>query len=154
METEQCDEIIVSTDDLEIADLAHSLGCSVHKRASDDGKKGTQEIARRAVQWSGVQHGTIAVVYPCSPMLRSEDLLRAMREWSGSEKPFAVSHLPDGTDAGCFYFGWAQAFRRAIPLNDETVLRIEVPDDRFIDINTAEDLAKAEAMFDNLMEKT
>jgi len=146
------DEVIVSTDDDDIAGVAYSLHCSVVRRQKDDGSKGTQEIAAEILR---MRYCDMAcVIYPCSPMLKAKDLqqayavLREQRHFA-----FAMSVLTDPlADAGMFYFGHKWAFVNGAPLIYQHTAMIPIPTTRGIDINTMDDLERAEQMFDNLSE--
>lgn len=147
------DLIVVSTDDQTIADIAFRAGCVVVPRAPDDGSTGTQELAGRLLDQLDVHGGIAAVIYPCTPMLRPEDLQDAykrMLQPDALNKPFVRSVCPDGEDAGAFYLGWTLAFRSRKPLDAFTTLDYPLPAERCIDVNTWADWLKAEAMFDNV----
>lgn len=146
------DDVVVSTDDDEIADYAYTvLRCSVHRRPKDDGSKGTQEVARD-VLWN--THCDMAcVIYPCSPMLRMSDLRNAYAQLHDrQELLFAMSVLiePVLADAGMFYFGRRSAFVNRAPLLHWHTAMIPIHPSRGIDINTEADWARAERMFDAL----
>jgi len=134
------DHVIVSTDDLEIKALALSLDCTVHLRPQDDGTMGTQEIAARVLQWLHAAPGDEAcVIYPCSPMLAATDLCKLHEWWQPDWSPFFYIE-------GIAYWGRASAFIDRTTLLDSE--RVPLAARRFIDINTPEDWAQAEAMFD------
>lgn len=146
------DQIIVSTDDDDVLYLAGSLGCAVHHRKPDDGTRGTQEVAARALATFSRLYGDVdqaCVIYPCSPMLQPSDLIAS----GALLKPcvqWVVSWLEgEDVDAGCFYWGRAWSFLQRNPLTER---QAHFPADphRFIDINTFDDLARAEAMFNAL----
>ncbi len=144
------DVIVISTDDQEIADLAPSLGCSVHWREPDDGTMGTQELAAVVLGSEALGEADEAcVIYPCSPMLRARDLVLS-RQMLKPRVQWVVSWLEDeDVDAGCFYWGRAWSFLQRNPLTER---QAHYPADprRFIDINTWDDLARAESMFNAL----
>lgn len=150
------DLIVVSTDDVEICDLARSLGCDVHTRPKDDGSMGTQEIAScivnyrmgsRELAWPADEY---CVVYPCTPMLTPEDIWSSLGLWRASGKPFSRSVVGDpATDAGAVYWGYASAFRQRAEMQGNCH-DIAVDDHRFIDINTFEDWAIAESKYQAL----
>lgn len=148
------DRIIVSTDDKEIAELAESLDCRVHWRDTDDGTKGTQEIARDVLMtklWSTVLQA--CVIYPCSPFLTAK-VLKDAGLWfvyGGGNVRYVVSSYPDRIeDCGCFYFGNANAFRAGDSLVSD--LTRVFPLKHHIDINTEDDWKSAEEMFTALKE--
>lgn len=140
--------IVVSTDDDEIEDTAIAMGAIVIRRAKDDGTKGTQEIARDVLKNLPAAHFA-CVIYPCSPLLLVDDLVRGMRRMQFHD--YAMSVGPDGKDAGCFYWGHANAFRQEMPLDDdEYTTKVALPAARVCDINTPEDWARAERLYDAL----
>jgi pseudaminic acid cytidylyltransferase len=144
------DEIIVSTDDDDVARLADALHCTVVRRSEDDGTKGTQEIAAEVLRMRTCDMA--CVIYPCSPMLTARDLQEAYAALR--EQPslaFSMSVLADPlADAGMFYFGHRWAFVNGAPLIYPHTAMIPIPSTRGIDINTQEDWDRAETMFDNL----
>lgn len=141
-------EIIVSTDDAEIATLARLLDCDVHMRTPDDGSVGTQEIAGRVLD-ARPEVDEACVIYPCSPMLLPADLLAAHARLHTLPMPPFVMSTIGHTDVGCFYFGLAASFRSRKSL-EICAYRMNVDANRFIDINTPADLAQAESMFNAL----
>lgn len=141
---------VVSTDDQEIAELAEDLGCSVCWREPDDGSTGTQEIAALTIQaYPDIEQA--CVIYPCSPMLRGQDLVTAHRMLTPRVQ-WVISWLDaEGidADAGCFYWGRAWSFLQRNPLTERPAYWPADPA-RFIDINTFADWARAESMFNAL----
>lgn len=144
------DLVIVSTDDEEIAAFAFSCGAVVVPREADDGSIGTQEIAARVLDALDL-HGSACVIYPCTPLL-TPHLLKLGHDalLQAHAKPFARSVGPDGQDAGCFYWGWSRAFRSRTPLDAINTVDVPLPAEHVCDINTPEDWARAESMFDAL----
>lgn len=147
------DRVIVSTDDGEIAKLALELNCGVHMRAADDGSMGTQELSTRVLEfWR--DHLSMAadeacVIYPCSPLLTADDL-RSSHAALTPVSQWVMSWLYEANaDAGCFYWGRAWSFyaRRSL---EQLCWRVLVDESRFIDINTPQDWARAESMFNAL----
>ena len=140
------DRIVVSTDDNEIAALAHKHGATVFRRPKDDGTKGTQEVARDVLVSKVFGDVSIAcVLYPCTPLLTADDLMRGYRTVLNRDLGvYAMSVDDAGGDAGGYYWGWASAFARAMPL-DGNVTGCKVP--YHFDINTQEDWSRAEAAF-------
>lgn len=136
--------IIVSTDDDEIEQVALANGAVVMRRPTDDGTKGTQEIARDVLLNIPSAHFA-CVIYPASPLLHALDLHNGMRALQHSV--YAMTVGPDGRDAGNFYWGRAQAFRDELPLGPRTA-HVVLPAGRCCDINTPADWARAEQLFD------
>ena len=94
------DEVIVSTDDPEIADLAARLGASVPfirpAELSVDHTALAPVIAHaiREIGLGGVQPHAVCCVYPGSPTLRAEDLRGAWEALEGStDAAYAVGVL-------------------------------------------------------------
>lgn len=142
------DCLVVSTDDDAIADLATDLGCEVHWRPPDDGSTGTQELAALVIQAFKVIEQA-CVIYPCSPMLQARDLVLSHQQLTPRVQ-WVVSWLEDeDVDAGCFYWGRAWSFLQRNPLT-ERLAHYPADPRRFIDINTFDDLARAESMFNAL----
>lgn len=141
------DKIIVSTDDQEIAALSWKLDCELHMRQPDDGSMGTQELAGLILDaWPDADEA--CVIYPCSPMLTAEDLRDSCNALTVAGC-YVVSCLGDREDAGCFYWGYAADFRARLPLYGNRLF-VQVDPARFIDINTEDDWAEAESMFNAL----
>jgi pseudaminic acid cytidylyltransferase len=63
---------------------------------------------------------------------------------------FAMSVDEQGHDAGCFYWGWASAFITREPLDGSHTEPVVLPPERVCDINTLEDWACAESMYEAL----
>lgn len=139
--------IVVSTDDDEIEQVAIEAGAVVMRRQPDNGTKGTQEIARDVLLQLPNAHFA-CVIYPCSPLLLAADLARGAHVLQGHT--YAMSTGPDGADAGCFYWGSANAFREGLPLDSPLTKFVPLPEERCIDINTPEDWRVAESKYDAL----
>lgn len=145
------DLIVVSTDSHLIANIAFQAGCVVVPRPPDDGATGTQEIAGRVLDQLNVVGGPCCVFYPCTPLLDVFHVKQGFAELlKPHHKPFVRSVGPDGQDAGAFYWGWAGAFRERRPIDAFTTSDYVLPAERTCDINTPEDWARAETMFDAL----
>jgi N-acylneuraminate cytidylyltransferase len=141
------DQIIVSTDDEEIATCAQEFGCDVFWRDQDNGVRGTQEVAREVLMFHrGITKA--CVIYPCTPMLVASDLTRAMALLSDRVLYAMAVQTDPLADAGMFYAGQADAWRVRAPLIDSHTLMVPMPAERCIDINTPEDWERAERMFD------
>lgn len=81
--SELFDQVIVSTDDEEIAEVAKTLGAQVpFKRPADlsDDQTVTVPVVAHAVNWlkeKGIQIKAACCIYPCVPFLNAEDLIGA-----------------------------------------------------------------------------
>lgn len=154
------DLIVVSTDDPEIAQVAFACNAVVIRRPEDDGTTGTQEIAARVLDQLDA-HGSACVIYATSPLLLPQDLKRGldtMLKPDNLTRSFCMSvrewQREDGTtgweDAGCFYWGWAKAFRDRVPLDEATTAHVALPGERVQDINVPSDWARAEFLFEQM----
>jgi N-acylneuraminate cytidylyltransferase len=99
IESECFDRIIVSTDDLEIAEVARAFGAEVpFMRPADlsDDHTGTIPVIAHAVEWQN-QHGkTVAeacCIYATAPFIQSTDLQRGLQllHSTGAEYAFSVT---------------------------------------------------------------
>lgn len=146
------DEIVVSTDNDDIAFLAGQMlsVTGIHRRETDDGTRGTQEVARQVLHdYPKATHA--CVIYPCSPLLMPGDLCEGFNILDGCYLEYLVSVSADPlTDAGCFYWCDAKTLRRGGKLYDEPTGVYALPPERCCDINTPEDWARAEQLFDAL----
>lgn len=136
--------IVVSIDDDEIATVAFNAGVEVlmrpEKLSNDD--VGTQEVAAQAIQHMQRIRGQIdyaCCIYPTVPLLRVDDL----------RSGFNVMRIIDDYAyvPGWFYWGRAEWFGDK-PLKEPAPLVVEP--ERYVDINTLEDWAKAEEMYATL----
>lgn len=152
------DQVVVSTDDREIADIALQYGAAVHARPAELARDevGTQDVIARACMDLRLRSGDlVGCFYATAPLMRVADILRAQAAlqekptapyaYSCALKPLRNYDLIH--DAGQFYLGQAGAFVSGIPLTAEDVLKIIVPNEFVCDINTIEDWATAEAMY-------
>jgi pseudaminic acid cytidylyltransferase len=84
-ECELFDEVIVSTDDDEIAEVAQAHGATIPFRRPPelaDDQTTTVPVIAHAAQWfvdRGRTPAAVCCIYPCVPLLRAEDLRGAYR---------------------------------------------------------------------------
>lgn len=146
------DQIVVSTDDDEIHRTVAKLGVLVTRRPRDDGTKGTQELAGEYLQ-GRPDVGICCVLYATAPLLRWTHLVEGFQALFSTRSRYAYAiHEDTKQDIGAMYWGFAQAFREGIPLDDGVtpVARLAAPRERAIDINTPEDWEAAERMYEAL----
>ena len=152
------DHIVVSTDDVKIADVAIEYGAKIHRRDPilADHLTGTQEVMQAVLKdmaTAGDHFARACCIYPCAPMLHPGMLVRA--ELALLE-PAVQYVVPVGTwlqDPGMFYFGQAKAFLNRYPLIGLLTRIIDVDPARCCDINTPEDFSRAETMYAALQER-
>lgn len=92
------DEIIVSTDDLEIADVATEWGAAVpFLRPAElaDDFTGTKDVVAHAVHWLGSHRSSspnlVCCIYATAPFLAPEDIIRGYELISAGRAAFALS---------------------------------------------------------------
>lgn len=145
------DRVWVSTEDTEIAEVAIAHGAHVLYRPAALAKDevGTQEVMQHAVVTLGVDD-IACCIYPCAPLLTYQTLWRA-RDALLDEKRHRAYVVPVGVwlrDPGQFYMGKADCFRHDIPLLGPDTALLPVDADTDCDINTEEDWARAEQLFE------
>lgn len=140
------DRVIVSTDDDEIAEIAFSCSAEVFRRKTDDGTRGTQEVAREVLL--EMQAEEACVIYPTAPLLKWTDLHRAYRALQRYAILYAMGVSTDPlADAGAFYFGLGSAFLAREPLVEVHTAMVPLPADRVCDINVEADWQRAVELF-------
>lgn len=138
------DEIVVSTDDDEIANTAAKFGALYVMRPTSDGSQGTQELAGEYLN-ARPHIGMCCVIYPCAPLLTWRDIVYSRNLlFTSPTRDYAYTVDQRGNDVGGLYWGWAQAFREGAPLKDNA----HQWGVRSIDINTEEDFQLAERMYE------
>ncbi len=141
------DFIIVSTDDVEIAEIATDYDAMSYARtpALCEDAVGTQEVAKAVLLDElscGDAYDYACCIYATAPMMTAEDLLfgfTRLRGWP---------HFGYVKVDGWYYWGKSESFLDGTPLDG--ALSIKVDTDRYIDINTERDWDKAEEMYAKL----
>lgn len=136
------DEIWVSTEDREIADVAWQYGAKWYPRpmalTTDD--FGTQEVTAECLRELGRRPAWrpeyACCIYATTPMLRADDLVNGYNLMRVIDD---YAYVP-----GWFYFGRAEWFG-VRSLTEPAPL--VVGEERYIDINTEDDWKRAEEMY-------
>lgn len=88
------DRIVISTDDAEIAIIAKNFGAEVPffrpEKLSDD-YAGTKEVIQHCIGFmenSGYELNDICCLYPCTPLLRAQDLIVSYQKFKKTENTF------------------------------------------------------------------
>lgn len=139
-------EVRVSSDSEEILDIAVTYGAATHLRdrwLAEDAI-GTQEVMQKVLIELGAKHQLACCLYPCTPLLRPQDLKNAafMLTWERTNPAthyVATVGYPPLHDAGGFYFGKLEAFTSGHPLFQTTTRLYCLPPGRDCDINTLTD---------------
>ena len=154
------DYIYVSTDDDEIMSLVNSYGYDnltpiIREPELCADEVGTQEVMREELSRISHMHSIdhwACCLYATAPLITAGDLQWGFRYLVSDGRPYVISSTADGKDVGGFYFGYTHAFLTGIPVNDDegnviesNALCLEVDD---IDINTPEDWARAENLYE------
>lgn len=181
------DQVIVSTDDPNIASVALAHGARVPflrpAELSDD-HTGTLPVMQHAIDWYCRNDATpslVCCIYATAPFLRPADLRSGLDSLDahGADYAFSVTSYPfpiqrairlNGEqriemfhpehfatrsqdleaayhDAGQFYWGRAQAWKRGQMIFSPASVPVLLPRHRVQDIDTAEDWLRAEWMF-------
>lgn len=144
--------IYVSTEDKSIKTIAINCGARVISRpahlALDE--VGTQKVMQQAVKALHLRPQTeVCCIYAATPLLTANDLRKAHALLNErTAYVVAVADAPDLKDIGWLYYGRAQFFTENTPLWGPYTRSYPVELGRAIDINTPEDLMKAEAAYD------
>jgi len=91
------DEVIVSTDDAEIADVARQWGARVpfmRPAALADDYTGTIPVVRHAIEWfqqAGCQPSQVCCIYATAPFIQIDDLRRGLDLLQASAGSYAFS---------------------------------------------------------------
>jgi CMP-N-acetylneuraminic acid synthetase len=140
-------DIIVSTDDMDIAKLAANRGARFSKRLwhDPDGAVGTQEVTRQTLHQECISTKKyVCCLYPTTPLLKPEHLHHGMLEAKKSGVHFAMgAGAHPLRDAGAFYWGRAKHFALGFPLLSIHTRLIILPEQNVCDINTQADWDEA-----------
>ena len=117
------DEIIVSTDDEEVAEIARQYGAKVPfmrpaQLANDF--TGTAAVIRHAVEWfqeHGQQVDQVCCIYPTAPFLKTEYIQRGYDQLNEAQSDFAVSVTP-----------YPYPIQRAVFVTDQGRLEMRQPE--------------------------
>ena len=96
LKSECFDRIIVSTDDVEIADIARDCGAEVPfmrpAKLSDD-HVGTNPVIAHAIKWQQLDETPTAIccIYATAPFIRAEDLRHGLEVLDGTACDYAFS---------------------------------------------------------------
>ena len=181
------DQIIVSTDDDEIADLAKECGATVpfiRPKELADNHTSTVPVIAHAVQWfidNGRQPKEVCCLYATAPFVTPNDLIRGLEVLQNSNAAFVLPvtsyafpiqravflrdddrvemFYPEHSqtrsqdlqeayhDVGQFYWGHASSWLAGLPVIGPDSAPIILPRYRIQDIDTPEDWARAEQLF-------
>jgi N-acylneuraminate cytidylyltransferase len=143
------DEVIVSTDDEEIARIAGQAGAWIHWRDPDDGTRGTQEVTVEVLK-DYPDCSIACCLYATAPLITPSLLIGGYQSLVSGDGVFAYATDRYRKDIGAFYWGFAWAFIEDVSLYDRNSVRCWMDPQHCCDINTPEDFSRAEAMYAEL----
>lgn len=142
------DEVLVSTDDIDIARIAQDRGVNVSWRPDSlaEDNIGTQEVMRWTLE-PNPGYAYACCLYATAPMATPEDLRVGYRVLI-AEADYGLAYAvgPDLSDAGQWYWGTVDAFLRCDDPHDCGAV-VVIPPERVCDINTEDDWKRAERMY-------
>lgn len=146
------DQIVVSTDDDEIRDVAWSYGAKYLEREPEFARDevGTKAVMARAIKQLELDAAdTVVCIYPCAPLIEPGDLQWGINLLVLRPAYFVVSIGTEPlADAGAFYCSLANHWDHpAVPIYGIRTAYYPLPPQRVCDINTPEDWARAEELY-------
>lgn len=136
-------DVYVSTEDAEIKEVSQKLGAKIIDRPAElaEDKVWTQEVMKHAVkslQDQGAQFDVVARVY-CSPFVQTEKIDEAIEKLINNNRWEVFSVNQEGLeDAVIHIYKKETVFQQALSVYEAVVFT------DYLDINTMEDLKKAE----------
>ena len=148
------DRVLVSTDDIEIADIAHKHGAHAVYRPAEyrANEVGTQDVISNCAVL--IPSDFVCGIYPTCPLMLADDIARGFRVLNENERlHYAMSVGTNPlADAGQFYWGRTKAFLDRKPLLTANTAMIPITDRYVCDINTEFDWGRAEQMYAEIHE--
>lgn len=149
------DTVAVSTDDTEVARLAMSKGCTVLWRPEKlcDDVAGTDAVMAYHMEQLPVFE-LACCIYATAPLMSHYDLQEGHRLLRAEpEKHYCFSMgIDPNKDAAQWYWGWRSSWTQRKHFVTQHSIIYPIKADRHCDINTEEDWARAEAMFEALQQ--
>lgn len=146
-ESRRIDDVVVSSEDAEILDLARKLNCRIVVRPAEMAEDHIPqiEVVRHAVtvveKEQGLQPEVVVMIQANSPEVRPKDLDRAIEKLE-SRNLYEVISL----DQDLIHDGSFRVFRRKCLFNTFGAYTGAIRTD-YVDIHTAEDLEAAESRY-------
>lgn len=149
--------VYVSTDDDEIAAVSASYGATVLRRPAElaASRVGTQEVMRHhALELEKRTPSFLCCIYPCAPLMTTEDLHTGLTELKNYGANFAFSIGTEPLrDAGAWYWGKYQSFADGHELFGPDSLMIPIPKERVCDVNDERDWLRAELLYQAMVKQ-
>lgn len=119
-------QIIVSTDDDEIADVASYYGASVLKRPTHlaDDYATTVAVVRHVIEVLRLDdNGSLCCIYPCTPLLTARMIKEAYQKWTTSDMKFCFPVL--AFESSVYRAFSLNQFDKIIPIFDNENVRTQ-----------------------------
>ena len=156
--------IVISTDDDEVAKISRQYGVEAIKRPSFLSQGGLDSMIRTVrhaleylEKYEGYKPLIVVLLQPTSPLRTSEDIETCIKllidsgvdtvlSVSGTKNPEITNYLSrtQSPENGAIYVNWRHVIMERNRLAGNTMAYYQMPEDRSIEIHTAEDLEKAE----------
>ena len=143
------DQVAVTTEDDEIAEIAMQYGVGLVRRpacmAAD--LASIYHCILNACAVAGPAYDVVTLLHPTSPLRLAEDIDAVTALCADQTVTPAAVSVEAGKDApnGAVYSGRIAWLRNGGCFDDPSLLRYEMPEERSIDINTFDDFERAEA---------
>lgn len=152
------DQVVVTTDHQQIADAAHAAGAFVVWRPAAMAKDniGTQDVASATLALFKSWPKYACCIYPTAPMMLTADLhlgRRLLVQNEGAHDYAMAVGTEPLRDAGCFYWGTAEAFNNRRRLISPRTLMVPIPEERVCDINYEADWNQAVLQYEAMIKK-
>jgi CMP-N,N'-diacetyllegionaminic acid synthase len=147
--------LIVSTDGDEIAQVASDAGAEVIRRpdelATDTAT--SYEALRHVLGEAGLVE-TVILLQPTSPLRTAADITAALALYARNQRPLASFAHDAHTPNGAIYIGSYEFLTDRGNWDTVGPLRYLMPAERSVDIDTAEDFARAEQIMQTRLKET
>lgn len=153
------EQIYVSTENYDIAEIAESYGAEVAWRDVQmcQDSVGTYRVVRAdAMRLNLPPDSVVCCIYATAPLMSTSDLkygLEALERTELAKHAIAIGRDPL-REAAQFYYSRFKALTSSIPYWDIDTVPVPIDAQRICDINVMEDLERAKAMYLKLERRT
>ena len=147
------DMVVVYTDSLDTVKLVDGKANFV-MREVDDGTKGTLEVTRECafgIRLLEDAFDHVCCLYPCTPLFNASLMYTMWHQHVCSKRghTVAVGAAPLRDAGACYWHTWKALMSSAPLIGEETGLYV-LPEERVCDINTPQDWARAEQLYEEI----
>lgn len=146
------DSIVVSTDDMEMSEIAQSYGADVLIRPVELCKDqyGPIDVARHSIGLMS-DVSKVCIVYATAPMMTMESLVRGYRALDRNGTAYSISiGVEPLHDAAQFIWAYPWALRDRVEIFGDRTVLIQVDPATDCDINTDDDWNRAVYMYETI----